>query len=300
MNKIQSAKMSMYRVVAFSLLENTNIIAEIPAMLQASDEFTAVIEAIQHQSQVQIMPIKGHTAQKANQRSLLTEEALVISGALYAYAVNISDEVLKAQTKFTKSKFNRLKSNSVIPQCSNMYDKALEYLPALADYGITQQKIDEFLQLIKRYKDAFTLPRNAMSNRKTATIMLAELFDKGDDILRKKIDKLALSFKKRHPGFYELLIKSRMIVDSPHRPTQIKGKITAADSGKPLRLVQVSIIDSEWQSVTNQRGNFALKTIPIGSHHLLIQKEGYAAQEINDLEVKLGKALVVNVVLKPL
>jgi Carboxypeptidase regulatory-like domain len=300
MNKIQSAKMNMYRVVQSILIENANIIAEIPAMVNASNEFTAIIEAIQLQSQVQLTPIKGHTGQKAYQRFLLTEDALVVSGALYAYAVNSSNEVLKAQTKFTKSKFNRLKGNSVLSQCSNMYDKALEHLPALADYGISQKKTDEFLQLIEHYKAVFTLPRNATSNRKTATIMLAELFEKGDDILRKKIDKLALSFKKRHPGFYELLSKSRMIVDSPHRPTQIKGKITAADSGKPLRLVQVRIIDSEWQSVTNQRGNFALKTIPIGIHHLIIQKEGYAAQEIKDLEVKLGKALVVNVVLQPL
>ena len=58
----------------------------------------------------------------------------------------------------------------------------------------------------------------------------------------------------------------------------IRGRVTEQGSGQPLQGVQVSIVGTNQQVVTNQQGNYVLTSVPAGQRTVRAVRIGFAAQ----------------------
>ena len=75
---------------------------------------------------------------------------------------------------------------------------------------------------------------------------------------------------------------------------QLTGTVTSARTGEPLAAVQVSIDGTDISTLTDASGRYILLQVPPGTHTLVAQRIGYAAQR-SEVTVAAGQPATVNV-----
>jgi TonB-dependent receptor len=78
----------------------------------------------------------------------------------------------------------------------------------------------------------------------------------------------------------------------------IQGAVLGADDGKPLRNVAISVVGSDYQTVTDRDGMFNL-ALPAGEYLLELKHPDYRGSRLRDLRVLPGMALALDVNLDP-
>ena len=232
MNKINEAKLNMYRAVAKHCNNNPAVIAAIPAFQTAITSLNTNIASILTTAQLEIQVISGITADKAKHKETLAQQASNIANAVFAYASSIANNTLKEQVKFSARKLLRIKDDLIVPTCLNIHSAANANLAALAPYGITAAVLTSFSTAITNYTAAISSPRNAISLRTAYAKDLSNLFTKTDKLLKEQLDKLSVQFKTSHTDFYNAYKSNRIIIDPGVSVTQTKEKRIAASNNK--------------------------------------------------------------------
>ena len=232
MNKQKEAKLNMYRAVAKHCNNNPAIIAAIPAFQTAITSLNTNIASILNAAQLEIQVISGITADKAQHKETLAQQASNIANAVFAYASSIANNTLKEQVKFSARKLLRIKDDLIVPTCLNIHEAANTNLAALAPYGITAAVLTSFNTAVTNYTAAISSPRNAVSLRTAYVKDLSNLFAKTDKLLKEQLDKLSVQFKTSHTDFYNAYKSNRIIIDPGVSSTQTKGKQIAGSSNK--------------------------------------------------------------------
>ena len=107
----------------------------------------------------------GVTAAKAAARAALAAQASVIAGALVAYAADGGPESLKEWEGVTESDFTQGRQTEALRKVDRIFEAATPVSTALADYGVTAER----LAALKTGRDAFadlaSAPRQKASAR---------------------------------------------------------------------------------------------------------------------------------------
>lgn len=87
------------------------------------------------------------------------------------------------------------------------------------------------------------------------------------------------------------------IAANAQRMQRIRGVVTDKESRSPLvgAVVQVSDIIPAPGSVTDENGNFAIDSVPVGKHVLSVSYTGYEPRKLNDILVTSAKEVIVPV-----
>jgi hypothetical protein len=104
-----------------------------------------------------------------------------------------------------------------------------------------------------------------------------------------------------------LLLQGPKAAPPPPKPGAIRGRVVAADSGKPLLRASVTVLSasdgrtSRLVASTNAQGRFEIKDVPAGSYYVSVAKAGYLPMRFGQrrqsepaLAVEVGESMTVD------
>ena len=186
MTNRQEVKLNMYNSVLTHCSQNQRVVETIPALETSIAAFKTTVTAITTTVQQQLQATKGHTQGKTDNRQALCTFANEVAGALFAFATDKKDAVMKAKVKTSYSALRQLRDEELAPACRIYLDLATANEAALADYGLLPAVIASFKAAIESYNTTVPAPRNALALRSAYKKSLATLFTNADEILKNK------------------------------------------------------------------------------------------------------------------
>lgn len=185
------------------------------AFASSYEAFLAQIELLQQYAAAQNADRTGVARNKTGIANVLADGVMAVAGALTAYATLQKDEALKGKVDFSRSSFLALRDVEIAGAAEAVLAEATSRLTALADYGLTAEKLATFDDQIEAYAAISEAPRAAIAGRKTITAQIAEKFEKSDELLKDVLDRLLQQFKASDATFYSDYMNARTIVDRP-------------------------------------------------------------------------------------
>lgn len=298
MNKRQWAKLRMQGAVLKHYQKNPKLAETIPALQNSYTALGAVKAAIDSTVSLQEISQKGHTTDKGNNKKSLSEFGNQIAGAIFAWAAITNRPVIMEKVKISASELFNMRDEKMGKFCTRYYEIATENAAELADFGLGKEVLAAFKREIDTYEAVVPDPRNAAAEKKRYRDNLAELFKKGDFILKYQIDKLVLPLKKTAPDYYKEYKNNRRIVDPGSTATALQITVKDAATGKAVNGASIMVEALKWEALTDEQGEAIAKPVAFGEYKATVKKEGYQTQNIDALKATLGKTNNVEVLLK--
>lgn len=255
----QENKLSMGLVVQRVVNDNNSIWSGLPAFVRAFSDFEGIVADINDNRVLQEKDTKGVTIDKQGAEDVLIEKTVEVSSGVYAYAVEINDNTLKESVNYSPSFLSNVRDTILRDICQLIYDEANAVIGNLADYSVLPADLTDLQDKINDYNEAIPEPREAITDRSTATKELKILFERFDVVLNDRMDKLVNMFKKDSPKFHRQYNSARIIVDlgirhrEPEKP-KVPPVILITDQSI-LKKVKISIKGAAGDEVTIDWGD---------------------------------------------
>jgi hypothetical protein len=175
-------------------------------------DLNAGIGGVGQKVQKQETPTIGEAEKKVLTRHDFEDEILRIAGQLSALAAAKPDPSLAAQVEFTLPQLDKLADDSLEETGKRISGLATANLAALADYGITQADVTALDDLTAQFHGVKAAPRTAIASRSGQTKTMPPAVKSTTSILRNRLDKQMLMFKKTNPEFYAGYLSARVVV----------------------------------------------------------------------------------------
>lgn len=223
MNNNQNAALKMLQSVNNLLelnkskLDNVQVLNAIAVELKGFID--KIIETDTNRSGIQV---KASTNEKQLAENSMIAHALVVANITYVYAFDTANQQLAMQTNVSKSQFYKLHDNDEISLARNISLKAEENKVALANYGLTDEMLNNLNQEIKKFEALIVGPSGAVADRKGQTKSLSGLFVEAKSLLSDRMDKLMIIFESSDPQFYDAYFTARKVVNTAYRKEEKK------------------------------------------------------------------------------
>lgn len=221
-------KLTMYKAVRNHLKQNELIWNSIPAMVTVVNDFDLLISKIDAYHSLTSAKKKGITKQLATRQETLISHAYELSSLLLAMGSQKNDQVLMGKINFTESGLVKKRDNELVIVCRIIADLVFDNLLPLASYGVTENDHTLLMEEIKLFSDSLPKGRLSVGEKKTANAMMKLVFLDVDTLLKKQLDRLMVSFRRKHVDFYNAYLNTRRIVNYGIRHEPEKEKETAA------------------------------------------------------------------------
>ena len=312
MDSRQKSKLTMCMVARDYLLLNTTVTSALPHFTEHFETLQSTITQIQAIAELQDIVRVGIAKTKKQLKEQLSSIAADNSRKLIAFANVTNNKILLAEIRNSESILKRISDVDLVTKAQEVYDRAQSNLAAVAAYGINATTQTTFLDIIHAFNAAIPKPRLGINERKQATQQLVVLFNTLHRALY-TIDSLIEIVRLMHINFHNGYKTARKIIN-PTGSLAVKCLVTDAESGSPIKGVKVEFIQipemvelksahvqkSEAVIVkkTAEKGRCNIQTVPPGTYHVRVKKEGYAdyvtTVSVNDkelckLEIQMGK-----------
>jgi hypothetical protein len=217
MTKPQNNKFSMYNSVRIECLNNTQVWENVPAFKAAFEEFDSSLSKLRSLVEQQIKDLTGVTKDKSLLHQDMVQKAVVIAGAVHAFAARTDNLELKQQMDFSVSDLKKTSDNISSQNCQMIATTAKSIGKELSEYGVKPEDVDSLQKAIDAFNAQNTAPREAITRRKGTGEEIEKMFQQIDALLVDVMDKLAGQFRVTAPEFYRLYASNRMIVDAGTR-----------------------------------------------------------------------------------
>lgn len=168
-------------------------------------------------------------------REILGTAANEIIGAAGSYATKNGDAELAAKVNYSPTAVIAGKAGAVVTRCRTIHTAASGIIAELGDYGITATKLAAFKKKIDAFDGMKTTPREDVSEKRAANLLLAQVVRSAVNILNDELDGLMPQFRDANPNFYEAYFAARVVVDARGGQTEPdKAKVTPLSSPTPL------------------------------------------------------------------
>lgn len=203
--------------------------------------FQSKILLIRDIVEVQETPLTGISKDKMNAREAMKVEALLVSGAVTAYATITNNQQLKNAVHFTATDLMRDRDTLASERARIIHDQAISVVGSLADYGVTAVTLTSLMDKIVAFEALLVAPRVAIVDKKGATSSLKALMSEADALLRDEMDVLMPPFLLSAPVFYDAYFNARIIVDTGSIKPSVVILVTAKDALTGIVLSDVDL-----------------------------------------------------------
>lgn len=310
MTNREESRLSMYLTFKDFQAAYTAITNPLPNYSANSAIFLNAIPQIQAFSQLQKTSKKGVTDSKNTFKDVLIVLTADSFRKLGAFAKFTNNATLAQEVNISESKLRQASDTGVRDYAQIAYDRAQANLAALAPYGITAATQTTLLTNINAYNASLGKPGVSRAESGKTTQQLKTLFKTADAALA-NLDAAVEIIRLSQPDFYNAYHKARKIIYTGTGSLAVKGMVTDAVTGEPLKGVTVAFSKDgvatkakavgakpELVKKTAEKGGFNVKTLPAGMYTVSIRKNGYAEQvttvavsdgEMSELNVQLTK-----------
>lgn len=313
----QESKLSMFLAVKDYLTTNAAIVTPLPNYSGYFTAFQNSITQIQTYAEQQMFDKKGISVSKKQLRDTLIAIAADTSRRLTAYAKFANNQVLLSEIKFTDSDLKRGADTVLRDYAQGIYDRAQTNLTALATYGVTAATQTALQAAITAFVVSIPKPRLGITEKKQSTVQLSNYYDAADSTIY-NIDTIIEIVKISQANFYNGYKTARKIIETGIGSLALKGFITDAATGEPLKGVTINFcpecVEPTQKAAANgmsaakeevvltkrtaEKGGFNIKSLPEGVYKVTVKKNGYKEQvvtvavndgEMGDLNIELSK-----------
>ena len=211
MNKRQIKKIEMMRSTNAYLDSTSAAWSAIPIASTYKTALAQVLDQIrtsagdQESAQVFI----GSTLIDIKQR--IAEKMDILDDVLEAYAEDTANAELMVQASNSKSDYLRLANEDFETKASHVIELLESHVGNMADYGLSQDQIDDVKLDFGNYQDKRGMPRSYKIASRSATETIETLMDEGT-LLLEKLDRVMKRFKRSNASFYAGYLSARTIV----------------------------------------------------------------------------------------
>lgn len=312
----QENKLSMFLAVKDYLNANVAILSKLPNYLEYFALFENSVAQIQSCVNQQRIGVKGVSSVKKLLRNNLIIIAVETSRRLMAYAKFSNNQILLRETMFSEGELKNGTDSALWSYTQGIYDLAQSNLSVLSVYGITTVTQAALHDAITAFVASIPKPR-LLADKKQNAIRIANYFDIADVALD-GLDTIIEIVRMNQSDFYNGYKVVRKHVEMSSKFQTVKGFITDATTGEPLRGVKLSFrangrdvtqkallhsnsIDKDEVVLTKrtaEKGWFNIRALPEGIYNVTVKKYGYKEQvvsvkvmdgELCDLNVELHK-----------
>ncbi len=298
MTAAQESRLNMYRSTQKHYTDNPAIVATVPAFATTATAFNTIISAIISTAQQEDLQTKGIAIDKTEARINLCHLAADIAALIFAYASSINDNKLKQQINFTYSDLLRSKDDELAPRIQNIIDTATQNIANLKDYGITAEILTTLQTTTTDFQSKVPTPRNSVAQKKTIRENLRKLFADGDKLLKERLDKTAIGFKKDNPDFLSTYKANRVIVDPGTSTTTLKGTVKNAVDKKPVSGAGI-VVSTGSKTTSNAAGSFQIKPVQAGKLTINVSAPNFKDAIVENVSLKQGQSTNVTIELQP-
>ena len=175
MNKQNEDRMSMFYALLQVLAKHVAVWTGIVPFKNAHDELKGNVASIENATQTQETSLKGVALDKRFKKEAMVKKTLEITQAIYAYAVDQGDLVLREQADYSRSDLMGVRDAVVAQTCQNIHDLANPIIAALGAYGLVAADLTTQQTAIDAYTATVGSPRAALTVRKGATAEIEAL-----------------------------------------------------------------------------------------------------------------------------
>ena len=204
---------AMFKTVRTYMNDNAAVWNALPAAVVAVNDLSTGIENLNTAVQEQEDPTEGITLDKAALRDALEDRIREVGDAVYACASATGSNSLAAQVAVTPSELDTMSEQRVDDVATRVFDAGTANLANLADYNVTQVKLDALDQARQDFQDAKSKPRAKISEKAGLTATLPQMIRDVKSILRTRLDKLMTTFRLSNPPFFAGYQSARVVVD---------------------------------------------------------------------------------------
>lgn len=306
MKSRQDSKLSMYLATKDFLTKNAAVVNPLPNYSGYFDAFVAAIAKITADSEKQKFDKSGNKTFKVQQKNALVLLTVDTARRLQLYALQSNNPLLRSETRYSESTLRNSSDNELQREAHGVWSRAEENLEALAPYGITSATQEVLLAAANGYQEVIPKPRVGTSETHQITMQL-NLGFAAADIALENIDGIVEIVRMAEADFYNGYRSVRKTIQTGHTLMAVKGRVTDAADGQPLKNVLLSFSPAgngnrlklaqttrPLIKKTAEKGGFNVKILPPGSYSVYIQRSGYAEQTAM-LAVTEGIMSVLNV-----
>ncbi|WP_420576742.1 hypothetical protein [Ekhidna sp.] len=212
MNQRQINKAEMMETTNNYLDANTAIWSAIPIVTTYKNQLSQTIDDLKTAAQAQDAAQVFIGSNLQTLKVTIAEKMDILDDILEAYADDNGNAELLAQAENSKTDYIRLTNEAFETKVKNVIGLLESNVAEMADYGLTQDQIDDAKLSFGNYQDKRGMPRSYKVASRQATQSIEGLIDEGDKALE-KLDRVMKRFKRSNTTFYNGYIASRTIVD---------------------------------------------------------------------------------------
>jgi hypothetical protein len=280
MNDNQEDQLSMKRTLLAIRETNSAAIAAIPDLDSDFDDLQTEVDAVNTLIPDQTRTTTGVTRDKEQQEHDLVEIALVVAGALGAFASKSGNNTLFDEVKVSKSKLEHERDQELANTCRFIHGRATANSAALVSRGITPTVLTNFMTEITDYEAIEQSPREATVGKSTATAGIATHMSAGLKIVKERLDLGMRVFLLSNPTLFTSYTNARKIVATGRRHLKNVLSVHVQDAdGNPVAGVLVTA--GGVARSTDIHGNAAIKGLAAGSISAQLTKPEWIEQFVN-------------------
>jgi hypothetical protein len=203
MDKFQTTKLDSLKLIVKESSNNPASIALVPTFGTVVNQLDQICSEIEKRQTLQEKDLTGITADKDIALEDMADSTLEIAGAVYSWAHDRNDNTLMAKVDFKKNRIDTMTQSELGSTARIVLEEAVK-IPSdeLANEGISANELTAYQSSIAHFGEVKSSKNEAVIDRSGTTEKLNLLFKQANTLLKNKLDRLAVQFKRKDPDFY--------------------------------------------------------------------------------------------------
>ena len=213
MKQTQANRLEMLEATNMYLDQEANLYSAIPVIMKYKNDLVSVIANIKAAAKDQDAAQMFIGQSQKQLKRLISEKMDILDDTAEAYAADTEKIELLAVVSNSMSDYYKLPNEAFETKVKSMIELIETHVKAMADYGMTQEMINDVKLHFDLFAEQRDKPRAYKIASRIATQDLEELFKKVTTITR-KLDNVMKRFKRSNVSFYNGYLAARTIVDN--------------------------------------------------------------------------------------
>lgn len=285
MTSKQERKLRMYRAVRQYLIQENDVVKDLPYYLVRFEEFCALFDKIEETIQKQVIPRTGIAIDKKKRRIALVNVVVTNALRLKILAHNNNDMRLFNQADLSKSDIEDQRDLDLNTYAEIIFSEVETHIAGMKDYGTSTDTQKVFREKIDAFFEMIVSPRSAIAERSVETMQVADLMGKAYQGLL-DLDILMGIIKHKRTDFYVGYKFVRKLVYTRGRRLALRARAIEAGTGVPVKGAIFTFCftgsgngkKSEQKDIIKKsakKGGLLIHNMSAGTYTVVIKKPGY-------------------------
>lgn len=203
MNKHQTSKLDSLKLIVKESKNNPESIAKVPKFGVIINRLEQICSEVDTYQIEQEKNLTGITTDKDMALEKLSDSSIEIAGAIYSYAHDGKNHELMAKVNYKSTRIKNMSQSDLLAIAGIILEEALKISSIdLANEGISAEDLTVYQEMIARFSAVKSSKQEAIIDRSGTTEKLNHLFMEASSLIKDKLDRLAMQFKRKDPEFY--------------------------------------------------------------------------------------------------